>query len=287
MSSQYGTRCDLRLVDAHVHLDFMREPARVAADAEALGLGLAAMTVEPAGCERLRSEVGDRPNVVYGLGIHPWWAARASEERLDAYLAAFERLLPRARVVGEAGLDAIPRHAENGGWERQLRVFRRICALAAEASCERRPIALSLHAVRCAGAVLDVLEETGAAQRCRCALHWFSGASDELWRAARLGCLFSFGERSLATKRGREYARILPGDRLLAETDQPPGEDVAWDAGRIAASLERTTDAMSQIRDEDCAALTAANACVAFGLGAGTTDDPTGAFGADIPATQP
>lgn len=256
----------LRLFDAHVHLDFMREPARVADEAEALGLALAAVTVTPDGYERLRAEVGSRPNVVCGLGLHPWWVARATAAELEGHLEAFRRLLPRARLVGEVGLDLSPRHADPASFGAQREAFRRVAALAAAASDPGRPTAVSVHAVGAATEVLDVLEETGCAERCRCVLHWYSGPSDELWRAMRMGCLVSLGERSLATRRGREYARILPEDRLLTETDQPPGEDVAWDAGRIAASLEATLEGLGEVRGEGCRELVAANARAWLGL---------------------
>lgn len=119
-----------------------------------------------------------------------------------------------------------------------------------------------MHAVRSAGTALDVLERTGAAESCRCVLHWFSGSSDELWRAVRLGCLFSLGERALATRRGREYARVLPEKRLLTETDLPPFEGSAGGAADIVASLGLSVDAMSSARGmgpRELSALIAAN----------------------------
>ena len=97
--------------------------------------------------------------------------------------------------------------------------------------------------------MLDVLERTGASERCRCVLHWFAGSSDELWRAVRLGCRFSLGERSLATRRGREYARILPADRLLTETDLPEGEGARSSASDVVASLERAVSSIATARE--------------------------------------
>ena len=94
--------------------------------------------------------------------------------------------------------------------------------------------------------MLDALERTGTAEGCRCVLHWFSGSSDELWRAVRLGCLFSLGERALATRRGREYARVLPAERLLVETDLPEAAGSFAGAPDIVASLGRTVAAMGR-----------------------------------------
>ena len=105
--------------------------------------------------------------------------------------------------------------------------------------------------VRSAGTCLDVLEATGAAARCRCVMHWFSGSSDELGRALRLGCSFSVGERMLATRRGREYARQLPAARLLLETDLPDGAGQGVGADGLLASLDRALTALAQARGVD------------------------------------
>ena len=102
-----------------------------------------------------------------------------------------------------------------------------------------------------------------AAARCRCVMHWFSGSSDELGRALRLGCSFSVGERMLATRRGREYARQLPAARLLLETDLPDGAGQGVGADGLLASLDRVLTALAQARrvdKDELAATLAANA---------------------------
>ena len=95
---------------------------------------------------------------------------------------------------------------------------------------------------------------------CNCIFHWFSGTSDELHRAVRAGCWFSINEMMLRTRRGREYARQLPADRLLLETDLPPGEDVPFSATDIVSQLERTLAQLAAIRGSDVTALTRDNA---------------------------
>lgn len=228
------------LVDAHCHLGWFSAPADVARAAAEAGLALLAVTVTPTEFRALQGVLADEKNVRLAAGLHPWWV-RSSDD-VDALLD----VLPETRFVGEVGLDASPRHA--GTWDEQVAAFERICAACAEASGPETPKVLSVHAVRAADAVLDVLERTGAAERCRCVLHWFSGSSDELWRAARLGCWFSLGERSFATRRGREYARILPLDRLLLETDLPEAEHARADVPALAGSLGRAVDAVAAAR---------------------------------------
>lgn len=227
------------MFDAHCHLSWFEDPARVAGEAAAAGLSLLAVTVTPDEWRDARDALAGKRNVTLAIGLHPWWVRDAADaDGLCAHVG-------ETRFVGEVGLDASPRHV--GTWEAQLAAFRRVCAACAETSDAAAPKVLSIHAVRAAGAVLDVLDETGAAARCRCVLHWFSGSSEELWRAARTGMWFSLGERGLATRRGREYARILPAERLLTETDLPARKG-AGSADEVGASLARALTALAEIR---------------------------------------
>ena len=71
------------------------------------------------------------------------------------------------------------------------------------------------------------------------------------------------GERALATRRGREYARVLPGELLLSETDLPPERGSALGAEDLVASLERAVARVAAARgadEDDVRALLAANA---------------------------
>ena len=169
-------------------------------------------------------------------------------------------MLPDLRFVGEVGLDFSPAHTGEGTRDAQVAAFERIMRACAETSDPARPKIISIHSVRSASVVLDVLERTGATRSCRCVFHWFSGRPEELWRAARLGCRFSFGELSLATRRGREYVREVPAELLLTETDLPAGEKVLGSAEEISSSLERAIAKASEVRGEDVAALAVANA---------------------------
>lgn len=234
-------RCERSAVDMHDHLGWFRDPVAVARAAAARGLGMLAVTVTPEEFLQLRPRLAGIESVRLAVGLHPWWVRDAT----DADTLC--ELVDRARFVGEIGLDASPRRASN--WGAQLAAFERVCAACASTSVPPAPKVLSIHAVRAATAALDVLERTGASERCRCVLHWFAGSSDELWRAVRLGCRFSLGERSLATRRGREYARILPADRLLTETDLPEGEGARSSASDVVASLERAVSSIATARE--------------------------------------
>lgn len=235
------------LFDAHCHLDWFADPVGVAADAAREGLSLLAVTVTPGGYRRAAALLGDSPAAHVAAGLHPWWLAdgRCGERDVDELCD----IVSRTRLVGEVGLDLSPRRCpDDATRDLQLRAFGRVCAAAAGASRPEAPHVISVHAVRAGTEALDVLERTGAAERCRCVLHWFSGTSDELHRARDLGCWVSLGERALATRRGREYARTYPAGRLLVETDLPPEEGSALGAQDVAASLGRAVEAIAAAR---------------------------------------
>lgn len=246
-----------RLVDMHCHLDRIADAAGVAAAADGLGIAILCAPVTPADTRAARELLSGCGNVRVAAGLHPWWvdsgARGATEAREAAELAA------ASRFVGEVGIDLGRRHG--GSAEAQRAAFAGIAAACAASPVEGR--VLSIHAVRAAGAVLDILEGAGLvgegplAAMTTCVFHWFSGTGEELSRARGLGCSFSVNPMMLSTRRGREYARQIPEGRLLLETDAPPGLDAPCAADEIASSLEGTLDALATIRGADRGGLAA------------------------------
>lgn len=235
------------LFDMHCHLGFADNAAELAAALAADGGGALSATVEPAEFVRMSQALADEPAVRVGLGLHPWWLDEGCCGEED--VARCVELAREARFVAEIGLDFGKRREASRGV--QLDAFRRICAVAGETGGK----VLSLHAVGAAAEVLDLLEETGCLAlggdgSCACILHWYSGPSDQLQRAVRLGCFFSINARMLQTRRGREYARILPADRLLLETDLPPSAGGAFDPDELLGTLSDTLEAFETLRGE-------------------------------------
>ncbi len=81
--------------------------------------------------------------------------------------------------------------------------------------------------------------------------HWFSGTSDDLTRALADGCYFSAGPRMLVSRRGREYARQIPLDRLLLETDMPSRAGEALPANVWHAELGNALSGIAQLKAID------------------------------------
>lgn len=238
-----------RLFDAHCHLDLMAHPDVVADEATALGLGLFDCGVDPRDFASAHGRTRRLPTVIKGIGLHPWWIADGrcgpAEVNLLCEVAAQER------YIGEVGLDFSARFA--GSEPLQIQALNRLCDALVQHPLTGRVI--SIHAVRSAGAVLDVLESHGLLipnpDSPAIIFHWFSGTSNELARARNANCYFSVNERMLATKRGREYARQIPLDRLLLETDAPAKPNTETSAQSLIRSLARTSMRIASLKNCD------------------------------------
>lgn len=173
------------------------------------------------------------------------WPLWFAEVNLLCEVAAQER------YIGEVGLDFSARFA--GSKPLQIQAFDRLCDTLVQHPLTGRVI--SIHAVRSAGAVLDVLESHGLLipnpDSPVIIFHWFSGTSDELVRARDAGCYFSVNERMFASKRGREYARQIPLDRLLLETDAPAEPNTETSAQSLIRSLTRTSMRIASLKNCD------------------------------------
>ena len=256
-----------RLIDAHCHIDLMAYPNAVADETAAIGLGVFDCGVDPRDFAAAKKRASRYPNIIAGVGLHPWWLADGrcgpAEVNLLCKVAAQER------YIGEVGLDFSARFA--GSEPLQIQALDRLCDTLVQYPLAGRVI--SIHAVRSAGTVLDVLESHGllipSPDSPAIIFHWFSGTSDELVRARNVGCYYSVNDRMLATKRGREYARQIPLNRLLLETDAPAEANTETSAQSLIKSLTRTSMRIASLKN--CSAkhiesAVLANAHSIFGL---------------------
>lgn len=166
--------------------------------------------------------------LIWGCGVHPGVAAARSE--YDE--GAFRDLVKRFSFVGEVGLD---RRA--GAIEEQSRIFRSVLGVIAGL-----PVIVSVHSAGCVDMVLDLVsQETHPG----IVLHWFLGDQKAVHQATEMGCYFSANSAM-----SDEALRMIPGDRLLPETDFPatsgrgvkrPG-DVTELEGRLANLLGESTE---------------------------------------------
>lgn len=272
---------DLQLSDAHFHLGFVLDLVDFAADAQrarslifaasvtpgeyrdakrALRCALnssqakAEATIEAAKGALRRAAAPSQqaahfPFIKLAVGLHPWWVS-ADEGCLAEELCAFDGALPETRYVGEVGLDFSKRRIATRN--AQLWAFRHI----ANACAKDGGKVLSIHCVKAYDDVLSILDNSGCFVSCACIFHWFSGSFPQLAQAVDAGCFFSVSARMLETKRGREYAKAIPLQKLLLETDAPAAVDperehpsIPYSYDQMRRQLAETLQLLSRVRD--------------------------------------
>lgn len=217
-------------VDSHCHLDLYPDLEEAIAKCDEHKTATLAVTTTPKAFSRNLQFSNKSEFVRVALGLHP----QLVEERVGE-LGLFKRLLLETRYVGEIGLDASPHHYRS--FELQKQVFRTILDLCANAGGK----ILSVHSVRAATQVLNLIEELFPDDRGKVVLHWFTGSASEVRRAIDLGCFFSLNERMLNTLNGKRIVQVIPDNRLLTETDGPflKRAGISIDPGDVELSLKK------------------------------------------------
>lgn len=223
------------LVDFHCHLDLYPDFESAVKEAEDAGIFTLAVTTTPKAWPRNYELTHRTRHVRAGLGLHPQLVADRHAE-----IALWENYLPQTRYVGEVGLDAGPQYYRS--FDLQKQVFERVLKECAKAGGK----ILSVHSVRAATPVLDLIEACLPPERGQVVLHWFMGSKAEARRAAELGCYFSINVAMMTKEKGRDLVAALPFERLLTETDGP----FTQSGGRPArpADVETTIDTLANLR---------------------------------------
>lgn len=192
-----------------------------------------------------------------GLGIHPWWIPE-DKENVNQLLNDFDGAFSGAKVIGEVGLDFSRHHLHTAENQKEALsfIFRR-CA-------DRGGFVLSLHCVQAYSEMFDLFKQTKVLSCCTGIFHWFSGSSQDLMQAIESGCYFSISKRMLSSKRGKEYVKAIPEDRLLLETDAPhvPIQDEAipitsCSFEQVQEELQETFHLLAELRNQDSCHLAA------------------------------
>ena len=197
-------------VDAHCHVDLWSDWQDAVNRLESRAQFTLAVTTTPRAWRVEHEFAQDCRYVKIGVGLHP----QVLYERM-AELPILERAIGDSRFVGEIGLDGSPMY--KASFPDQVKALRRIFSVCAEVKWR----VLSLHSVRAAGPLLDLLEETNAHEGNAVIFHWFTGSASELARALSMGAIISVNADMLRTAKGRSHALAAGPKRTLTESDAP------------------------------------------------------------------
>lgn len=198
------------LVDFHCHLDLYPDHAEAVRKAEAAGIFTLTVTTTPRAWPRNHELAQRTRHVRAALGLHPQLVAEREDE-----IELWDQYLTQTRYIGEVGLDAGPRFFKS--LDAQKRVFQHVLQRCAQAGDK----IITVHSIRSAKSVLDLVEAHLPPERGKIVLHWFTGTKSEAKRALELGCYFSINAGMLGNERHAPMVQVIPLDRMLTETDGP------------------------------------------------------------------
>ena len=225
--------------------------------------GIVNVGTSPETCRLAISQAEKYDNMYLALGIHPSDTRDLSD--IDAELLEIEKMIinqgRKCVCLGEIGLDY---HYPDTDKEKQHVYFREQMRLA-----ERLKLPVCIHDRDSHADVMSVIREfpcvTGI-------LHSYSGGVDMARELCERGYMISFSGTLTFTnaRRPKEVAAVLPHDRILIETDCPylaphPLRGTLNHSGNLKYTNAVLASILG-ITEEECAALTEANAKRVFGL---------------------
>jgi TatD DNase family protein len=201
------------VIDSHCHLDACEPPvAELVERARAAGVGrMATVGTDGASIRHALTAAEDNDEVVAIVGRHPHETTGFDELALEEIERAATH--PRARAIGETGLDYYRDHAPRGD---QRRAFEAQLELAA-----RVGLPVVIHTRAAEDDTFALLREHSASLPA-VILHCFS-APERLEECVERGYVCSFAGNVTYPKATdlQAAARALPDELLLVETDSP------------------------------------------------------------------
>lgn len=205
------------MVDSHSHISKCQEtPEEVLAQADAAGLSRILSVGLDEATNREQIAIADAFEPVYvAVGRHP----NDADGYDEAAAADIEELATHKKVVtiGETGLDFF---RDTAGPENQRRAFRSQIEIASRLQL---PIVIHVRdpkgkedAVAEAFQTLDTAPELEVILHCFSAPNWIEEATKRRWY-----CSFAGNVTYPANGDLRDAAKLVPEDRILAETDAP------------------------------------------------------------------
>lgn len=257
----------MQLIDTHVHLNFDAFDEDLEAVAQrwrAAGIAqLVHACVTPEEFPKIQGIAHHFPEVFFAVGLHPL-DADLWTDTLGETIAGLAQSDPKVVAIGEMGLDffkATNDAQQKKVLEQQLRIACRL----------QKPVII--HCREAALACRDLLKNIQAeAGPLRGVMHCWSGTPEETQWFLDLGFYISFSGVVTypKTQAIQASAQMVPGDRLLVETDCPFLAPQTHRGKRNEpAHVRHVAEFVAQLRQESLehlAQTTTANARQLFGL---------------------
>lgn len=154
-----------------------------------------------------------KPFVHISIGIHPEFIKELKEERINEVIEKIKKNKNNISAIGEVGLDY---HwvKEPEFREKQKELFRKMIALSKELE-----LPVIIHCWNASEDTIEILEEEGMKNK-KVLMHMFNDRRF-LQRVLENGWFISIGPGIAKSKDTKKFARDMPLDRIMLETDSP------------------------------------------------------------------
>jgi TatD DNase family protein len=198
------------LVDFHCHLDLYPDFEKVIDECEKQRINTLSVTTTPKAWPRNNQLLKSKKFIRAALGLHPQLVAARADE-----IDLWDKYLDQTRYIGEVGLDAGAAYYNSFGLQQEI--FAHILQ-----SCNKAGNKiLTIHSVRSAPKVLEMVSRYLTSAKCKIILHWFSGGLANAKTAIEFGSYFSLNSEMLRNPKNVELIKVIPIERVLTETDGP------------------------------------------------------------------
>lgn len=258
----------MHLVDTHVHLNFdvfqpdLDQIAQRWRDHHIVGL--VHSCVEPSEFDQIQSLAQRFAELYFAIGVHPLDVDKWASDT-ESRILSIAQTDPKGVAIGETGLDFFK--ADN--CKQQEQIFWSHLQIA-----QRLQLPVIIHCREAATPMVKLLEKFWQAHGpVQGVMHCWSGTPAETQRFLELGFYISFS--GIVTFKNaaqvHESARMVPGDRILIETDCPflAPVPVRGERRNEPANVRYIAQQVANLRGvslEDLATTTTQNACRLFQL---------------------
>jgi len=251
----------LRLVDAHAHLEIVKDLE--GAIRRAVDVGVVAVIAVGSdydssifALETSRKE-GHNIKIYPALGIHPW---SLNQNRTESTLDFIESKVDEAVGIGEVGLDYWYREVRRDPEKKKLQqsVFNKFLNIAKQ---HDKPVIIHSR-----GAWIESVDMTVEAGVKKAVFHWFTGPHEALKKMLEHGYFVS---ATPAAEYSKEHRRVIEGtplENLLLETDSPVSyQELEAEPSHVTRSLSAVSK-LKEISENRVADKTTENASKLFKL---------------------
>lgn len=218
-----------RLIDSHAHLEEIKDPDEVIAEAKSAGLvAVIAVGSDEASNEKVLELAQRYHGFVHpALGLHPW---NLKDSDVDQTLQSIEAHVMEAVGIGEIGLDYDKRVIARTDKDTQKEALRRLLRISRE---HAKPALI--HSRYAWQDALDSVKDAGVT---KAVFHWYTGTSSVLRGIIAQGYYISATPAVEYHEEHRRAVREVPLEQLLLETDSP----VVYQRGTEAQFEARPAD---------------------------------------------